>query len=49
MKITDIWKLSKRPTISFELFPARTEKGAVSLERAIQSLANLEPDLLKIG
>ena len=35
MKITDLWNSSDKPTISFELFPARSKKGAVSLEKDV--------------
>ena len=48
MKITDIWKAAEKPTISFELFPARSPKGAESLEKAIDALAALEPDFFAV-
>ncbi|MFC1585510.1 methylenetetrahydrofolate reductase [Fibrobacterota bacterium] len=48
MKISDIWKSGKGPTISFELFPARTEKAAVNLDRAIDDLADLKPDFFSV-
>jgi methylenetetrahydrofolate reductase (NADPH) len=40
MKLTDIWKTKKSPTISFELFPARSPKAAENLEKAIDRLAS---------
>jgi len=46
MKATDIWNSSDKPTISFELFPARTEKAAGNLEKAIDMLAALKPDFV---
>jgi methylenetetrahydrofolate reductase (NADPH) len=48
MKLTDLWRESPRPTLSFELFPARTEKQAASLEKAIDVLAGLEPDFVSV-
>jgi methylenetetrahydrofolate reductase (NADPH) len=48
MKLTDIWKSSQKPTLSFELFPARTEKAAASLEKAIDELAALKPDFVSV-
>jgi methylenetetrahydrofolate reductase (NADPH) len=48
MKLTDVWNTSQRPTISFELFPARSEKAAQSLERAIEALAALKPDFVAV-
>jgi len=48
MKITDLWKSATKPTISFELFPARTEKGAAKLETTIDELVNLKPDFVSV-
>ena len=48
MKVTDIWNSSQKPTVSFELFPARSEKAAKSLEKAIERLAALEPDFVSV-
>ncbi len=48
MKLTDIWHSKQSPTISFELFPAKTEKGAASLEKTIDILAALEPDFVSV-
>ncbi|MCP4426254.1 MAG: 5,10-methylenetetrahydrofolate reductase [Chloroflexi bacterium] len=48
MKLTDLWQTSTEPTISFELFPARTEKAAKNLERAIDTLATLQPDFVSV-
>lgn len=48
MKVTDIWKSSPSPTISFELFPARSPKGAENLEKAIDELAVLKPDFVSV-
>ena len=48
MKAVDIWKSRQEPTISFELFPARSEKAAEGRERAIEALAGLEPDFVSV-
>ena len=48
MKLTDMWKSSQRPTISFELFPPRSVKAAENLERAIDALAALKPDFVSV-
>ena len=48
MKITDLWASTDKPTLSFELFPARTEKAAANLERAIDALAALNPDFVSV-
>ena len=47
MRLTDIWR-KKRPTLSFELFPARTPEAAANLERVIDQLHFLEPDFIGI-
>jgi methylenetetrahydrofolate reductase (NADPH) len=48
MKAIDVWNASDKPTISFELFPARSDKAAVSLEKTIDTLAALEPDFVSV-
>lgn len=48
MKLIDRWKANSKPTISFELFPARSEKGGVSLEKTIDALAALKPDFVSV-
>jgi len=48
MKITDVWSSAKGPTVSFELFPARSEKAAANLEKAIEKLAGLKPDFVSV-
>lgn len=48
MKVVDIWKSSHKPTISFELFPARTEKGVNNLEKTIETLSALKPDFASV-
>jgi methylenetetrahydrofolate reductase (NADPH) len=48
MKLTDIWQEKQGPTISFELFPARSAKAAENLEKAIGRLADLNPDFVSV-
>lgn len=48
MKITDIWSSRQKPTISFELFPARSEKAAESLHQTIAELVDLTPDFVSV-
>ena len=48
MKLTDLWKTSEKPTLSFELFPARNEKAADRLEVAINQLSALNPDFVSV-
>ena len=48
MRLTDLWKTSKKPTLSFEIFPAKTPKGMENLERVIDDLKGLEPDCFSV-
>jgi len=48
MKATDLWTSGPKPTVSFELFPPRSEKAAVSLEKTIDKLAALKPDFVSV-
>ena len=48
MKIVEMWNAGSKPTISFELFPARSQKGAENLEKAIDELADLEPNYVSV-
>jgi len=48
VRLTDLWQKKSKPTISFELYPARSEKAAVSLESAIDELASLKPDFVSV-
>ena len=48
MKLTEVWKTKEKPTISFELYPARTEKAAEKLENTIDILADLHPDFVAV-
>ena len=48
MKVIDLWKSDQKPTISFELFPARSDKAAENLEKSIDRLAALNPDFVSV-
>lgn len=48
MKLIDVWSSSRRPTVSFELFPARSPEAAERLEKAIDRLAALKPDFVSV-
>jgi len=48
MKATGIWNSSQRPTVSLELFPARSPKGAENLEKTIDELVTLGPDFVSV-
>jgi methylenetetrahydrofolate reductase (NADPH) len=48
MKLTELWKQAERPTISFELFPARSAKAAEKLDNTIDELVELKPDFVSV-
>ncbi len=48
MRVVDLWQDNQKPTISFELFPARSEKAAAKLEQVIDELAALKPDFVSV-
>ena len=48
MKITEIWKTARKPTVSFELFPARSDKAAERLDKTIDELTALKPDFVSV-
>jgi methylenetetrahydrofolate reductase (NADPH) len=48
MKMTEIWKANLKPTLSFELFPPRSQKAAETFDKTIDDLANLKPDLVAV-
>ncbi|MCG1025946.1 MULTISPECIES: methylenetetrahydrofolate reductase [Dehalobacter] len=47
MKISELFKTGK-PTLSFEYFPARTEKNAEILEKTLGVLAGLNPSFVSV-
>jgi len=48
MKLTELWDMKKKPTLSFELFPARSVKAEENLSKAISKLAALSPDFVSV-
>lgn len=48
MRVTERWKGNKKPSLSFEIFPARTLKGMENLVRVINELITLEPDFFSV-
>ena len=48
MKVTDLWSAGQKPTVSFELFPPRSPKGAEKLEKTVDALAALRPDFVSV-
>lgn len=48
MRLTDLWKPGGRPTVSFELFPARNDKAEARLAKVLDALAALEPDFVSV-
>ncbi len=48
MKVTDLWRAGQKPSVSFELFPPRTPKGAEKLENTAHALAALSPDFVSV-
>ena len=48
MKVTDFWNVTQSPTISFELFPAKSDKAAAGLGKTIESLTALKPDFVSV-
>ncbi len=47
MKVTEMWR-EKKPTVSFEFFPARNAEAAEKLQRVIDQLALIEPDFVSV-
>jgi methylenetetrahydrofolate reductase (NADPH) len=48
MEVTNLWSAEQKPTVSFELFPPRSPKGAEKLEKTIGELARLSPDFVSV-
>jgi methylenetetrahydrofolate reductase (NADPH) len=48
MKVADVWTSGQRPTISFELFPPRSEKAAEKIDGTIDELTALRPDFISV-
>ena len=48
MKLTELWRNTPKPTLSFELFPPRSDKQAEKLPGVIDKLAGLSPDFVSV-
>lgn len=48
MKLTNLWEARDKATVSFELYPARSEKAAEKLDKVIDELASLKPDFTSV-
>jgi methylenetetrahydrofolate reductase (NADPH) len=48
MRVADLWKTNTKPTLAYEFFPTKTEKGAQTLEQALAGLLPLEPDIVHV-
>ena len=48
MKLTELWKAKDKATVSFELYPARSEKAAEKLNVVIDELSGLKPDFTSV-
>ncbi|MHC4207195.1 MAG: methylenetetrahydrofolate reductase [NAD(P)H] [Planctomycetota bacterium] len=48
MKVADVWTSGQRPTVSFELFPPRSEKAAEKIDGTIDELIALRPDFVSV-
>lgn len=48
MRITELWKRSSRPTLSFEVFPPRSPRAAEKFPANLEALAELRPDFISV-
>jgi methylenetetrahydrofolate reductase (NADPH) len=48
MKLTELWDAKSKPTVSFELFPARNPEAAEKLPAVIDKLSDLKPDFFGV-
>ena len=48
MRLTEYWRSRNKPTLSFELLPARDEKAERNLTKAIDKLVGLKPDFIGV-
>jgi methylenetetrahydrofolate reductase (NADPH) len=48
MRLTHLLASRKKPTLSFELFPARDEKAAAKLPKVLDALAACQPDFVSV-
>jgi methylenetetrahydrofolate reductase (NADPH) len=48
MRVADLWKSNTKPTLAYEFFPTKTEKGAQNLEQTLAELLPLQPDIVHV-
>lgn len=48
MRLPEYFKDGRKPTLSFELFPPKTDQGMETLRRALPELVDLSPDYMTI-
>lgn len=48
MRVIERWSATSKPTLSFELFPARSEKAAAKLPGVIETLTALKPNFVSV-
>ncbi len=48
MRIVDLWKPGKKPTVAFEFFPAKAPKAEANLAKTIDALAGLRPEFATV-
>ncbi len=47
MNVLELWK-QEEPSVSFEVFPTRSEKAAINFEQALAELAALKPNFMSV-
>jgi methylenetetrahydrofolate reductase (NADPH) len=48
MRAVDLWNHPQKPTLAFEFFPPKTDKGARNLDQTLADLLPLDPSLVHV-
>jgi methylenetetrahydrofolate reductase (NADPH) len=48
MRVTALWRSKPKPTVSFELFPARNDQAAVKLNQVLQKEVPILPGVMPV-
>jgi methylenetetrahydrofolate reductase (NADPH) len=48
MRVVNLWNPSQKPTLAFEFFPPKTEKGALNLDQTLADLLPLHPSIVHV-